>query len=190
MRREFILGVIALSLFVGCASKKVDTIGISGDGSSMASSGGGATGTQINRYENVDPYGQAGEYGSRDYTQNSGYGEINEGIQKIYFEVDQYLITPDKLPVVIHDAKILKEATRAGARVKIEGYCDATGSDEYNYALGLKRAKSAKDAIVVRGVNPKLISMVSMGESAPACTRDFSAECLAKNRRVEFKVVE
>jgi len=63
------------------------------------------------------------------------------------------------------------------------------GSDEYNYALGLKRAKSAKEALVSRGgINPSKIIIVSYGESSPLCTRDYSEECLSKNRRVEFKI--
>ena len=52
--------------------------------------------------------------------------------------------------------------------------------------MGLKRAKSAKEALVNRGVDASSITIVSMGESAPECT-GYSRECFAKNRRVEFK---
>ncbi|HHB94944.1 MAG TPA: peptidoglycan-associated lipoprotein, partial [Campylobacterales bacterium] len=85
--------------------------------------------------------------------------------------------------------RILSGVVKSGSRVKIEGHCDATGTDEYNYALGLRRAKSAKEALVDRGINSSSITMISMGESSPACTTDYSSACYAKNRRVEFKVI-
>ena len=72
--------------------------------------------------------------------------------------------------------------------MKIEGHCDATGSDEYNYALGLRRAKAAKDAMISNGINSNSISLVSMGESSPDCTSSSSADCYSKNRRAEFRV--
>jgi len=229
MRKKFVLTVVALSLFVGCASKKADTIDLSKSpksssvGSSRGSIGSSSTraSTRVNSYENVDPYGTRsirsssssssnsrysrdhnrngsssgsgindGTYGSLPYTQNSDYGNLNKGLKNVYFGVDKYAITPDKLPIIIKNAKLIKKATRTGARVQIEGHCDATGTDEYNYALGLRRAKSAKEAIILQGVKPSAISIVSLGESSPLCTSSYSAQCLAKNRRVEFKIVE
>ena len=199
MRSKFVVTVIALGLLVGCAPKKVDTIGVNGGGSTIgggsSSNGGGSIqgsgGSQIKNhaYENVDPYGRE-NHGNMEYNQNASYGSQSTGVQNIYFGVDQYLITAEKLPIIIHNANILKQATRSGSKVKIEGHCDASGTDEYNYALGLRRAKSAKDAIVVRGVDASSIKMVSMGESSPECTTDYSSDCFAKNRRVEFKIVE
>ncbi|MDU5325453.1 OmpA family protein, partial [Campylobacter ureolyticus] len=71
--------------------------------------------------------------------------------------------------------------------VKVEGNCDEWGTDEYNYALGLKRAKSVKDALVANGVRADRISVVSYGESNPVC-KDKSKSCDAQNRRDEFRV--
>ncbi len=69
--------------------------------------------------------------------------------------------------------------------LKIEGNCDEWGSDEYNFALGLKRAKSAKDALVEEGLDASKITTVSLGESNPKCTAK-TEECWQQNRRVEF----
>jgi peptidoglycan-associated lipoprotein len=152
-------------------------------------------------YNNVDPYGD-GNYGGATGTGNSyginggysdgskGYGSGNGGLQNVYFGVDQYVITSDKLSIISHDAALIRADIANGAKLKIEGHCDATGSDEYNYALGLRRAKAAKDAMVLNGINSNSITLVSMGESAPACTSSTSAECYAKNRRVEFKLFQ
>jgi len=185
MKKELMMTLLLVALFTGCASKKVDTLDIT-DGT--ATSQGMTEGTEVRGYQNVDPYGSE-NHGNVDYNQDMGYGEANGGVKNIYFAVDQYVITPEKLPTVINNANILQQAIKAGSRVKIEGHCDATGTDEYNYALGLRRAKAAKDAIVIRGVKPSAITIVSMGESAPACTSSYSEACFAKNRRVEFKIV-
>ena len=70
----------------------------------------------------------------------------------------------------------------------LEGNCDEWGSDEYNFALGLKRAEAVKKAIVAEGVDASRVSMVSFGESSPTCT-DKTKECWAQNRRVDFKLL-
>ena len=74
-------------------------------------------------------------------------------------------------------------ALSADTTVTVSGNTDEWGSDEYNYALGLKRANSVKDALVANGVNAN-IALVSLGESSPVCTEKTKA-CWAKNRRVE-----
>ena len=178
--------------------------GINGAGNSQIVTNGGTGWSDVgSEYNNVDPYG-TGNYGDGNYNSNSNnYGSNNSyanggrynqnnnyssngssnGMKNIYFDVDKYAITPDKLPIIIGNANILKKNHQ---RVRIEGHCDASGTDEYNYALGLKRAKSAKEALVNRGIDASRITIVSMGESAPECI-GYSRECFAKNRRVEFK---
>ena len=73
-------------------------------------------------------------------------------------------------------------------KIKLEGNCDEWGSDEYNYALGLKRAKATKDALVADGVDAKKIVMVSFGESNPVCTQRNTA-CWKMNRRVDYRLL-
>ena len=179
----------------GCAQKKLNTVDASsavpvGDGSAVYQNGTeGIEGTAV--YQNVDPYGSGnGQYGNGQYGVDEDVYANGSGLQKIYFGVDQYNITPDQLGTVSQDAKLLKSAISTGSKVKIEGHCDASGSDEYNYALGLRRAKAAKDALQSNGVNPHQMLLVSMGESSPECTTSSSADCYAKNRRVEFKVIQ
>ncbi len=188
----FVTTTIVTLIIVGCAQKRIETVDSSiGSTSSVPS---GTDGTEI--YQNVDPYGSSnGQYGNGQYGDGQ-YGAAEEpygdggGLQKIYFGLDQYNITPDQLGVVAQDARILKRAIATGAKVKIEGHCDARGTDEYNYALGLRRAKAAKDALQSNGVNPNKLILVSMGESSPECTTSTTEECYAKNRRVEFKVIQ
>ncbi len=179
-------------LMMGCAKKRVDTIDNSVTRATPIENGTDVyqqNGTEV--YQNVDPYGSGdGQYGTRGYSVDEESYANNGGLQKIYFGVDQYNITPDQLGIVAQDARILKNRLSLGSKVKIEGHCDATGTDEYNYALGLRRAKSAKDALQSNGLNPNQMLLVSMGESSPECTTSTSPECYAKNRRVEFKVIQ
>jgi peptidoglycan-associated lipoprotein len=188
MRKKLYSVTLVVSLLIlGCAKKTVDNLEVKGTkGISATSHNRGANSTIHNGYENVDMYGQNRNIR---YNEDDSYGAITSGIKKIYFGVDKYLITPDKLPIIINNAKILNRAIKEGAKVKIEGHCDATGTDEYNYALGLRRAKATEDALIAQGINPSAITIVSMGESSPECTTDYSSACFAKNRRVEFKII-
>lgn len=185
MTKRIVLATTMALLMSGCAQKTVST---EADGSGVAF--GAGDGTTI--YQNVDPHGN-GVYGTNGNA-NGAYGNsgayASGGVENIYFDVDQYNITPEKLAIVSNNANMLRNDVSQGAKLKLEGHCDATGTDEYNYALGLRRAKAAKDALVMKGINAGSISLVSMGESSPECTSSTSSECYAKNRRVEFKVVQ
>ncbi len=181
--RLFITAISCSLLLVGCAQKEVVKPKIT----KGLNSNSIKTDSNINaNRDNIDKYG--GD--NSGYSYDTNYDGVDNSIKNIYFGVDKYAITPDKLSIISNNAKILKKDVANGAKVKIEGNCDATGSDEYNYALGLRRAKSAKEALVSKGIKPSAITIVSFGESAPECTTDNSPECYAKNRRVEFKLLQ
>ena len=206
MKRKTVLVTVAMTLFmIGCAQKKVispnetgSTTGYNqGNGSTLITGNGANDGSGSSHgggssvYQNVDPYGEG--YGSNGnggdtYSDNGGYA--GGGLKSIYFNLDQYTITADKLPIVSGNVRLIKPRLSQGAKLKLEGHCDASGSDEYNYALGLRRAKSTKDALVMKGIPEKSIALVSMGESSPECASSGSEGCYSKNRRVEFKIVQ
>jgi len=108
-------------------------------------------------------------------------------LQTVTFDFDKFNIRTDMEDKITSNATIAKVGA-AVYNVKLEGNCDEWGSDEYNYALGLKRAKSAKDAMVAEGVDASRITMVSFGESNPTCTEQ-TKDCWSKNRRVDFKLL-
>lgn len=125
----------------------------------------------------------------------SGTADSNEQIlsalearfESIQFDFDKFGIRADMQNKLQTNATLSK--TDASAyNVKLEGNCDEWGSDEYNYALGLKRAKSTKDAMIAEGVDAARITMVSFGESNPTC-KEQTKECWAQNRRVDFKLL-
>jgi peptidoglycan-associated lipoprotein len=73
--------------------------------------------------------------------------------------------------------------------VRIEGNCDERGSDDYNMALGERRAKAAKDYLVNLGIASDRISTISYGEEKPA-DPGHDEEAWARNRRAEFVIVK
>ena len=105
----------------------------------------------------------------------------------VHFDFDKYNIRQDQLPIVEEVANILKDA-KGNFTVRIEGNCDEWGTDEYNYALGLKRAKTVKQALIDLGVDANKLTIISYGESNPVCT-EHTKECWAKNRRDNFTLL-
>lgn len=197
MKKRILISTMTLTLLmVGCAQKEINTMDIEGGENSTGSTTtqhgtlderGANINTGNYEFENVDPYNRESGGG---YTYNSTYGESAGGVKNIYFDVNQYIISSDKLPTIRNNTRALNGAVQSGSTIKIEGHCDASGTDEYNYALGLKRAKATKEAMVSGGIKASNITMVSMGESSPECSDGYGASCYAKNRRVEFKVIQ
>lgn len=113
---------------------------------------------------------------------------IEAKTESIYFDFDKFAIRDDMQGALGSDAALFTSSDVDDLTIKIEGNCDEWGTDEYNYALGLKRAKSVRDALVIKGVNESQMVMVSYGESNPVCM-EHAKECWEKNRRVDFKLL-
>lgn len=107
---------------------------------------------------------------------------ISDGI--IYFEYDRFDLTADSKNILTRKAAIMKEVPQL--RVTIEGHCDERGTEEYNLALGERRARAAYEYLVNLGVSPGQMETVSFGKLHPAVQGSGEA-AWAKNRRDEFK---
>lgn len=112
---------------------------------------------------------------------------LEKKLSSIYFDFDKFNIRSDMQSNLSTDASVVKTEA-SDLTVKLEGNCDEWGSDEYNFALGLKRATTVKSALISAGVAESSITMVSYGESNAVCT-DKTKECWSKNRRVDFKLL-
>ena len=106
-------------------------------------------------------------------------------LQDVYYEFDSINLRSDAEDTLRQNAEWMK--ANLSARVEIEGHCDDIGSDEYNLALGAKRAQIAKDFLVSQGVSADRLVTISYGKEAPACFEP-TEECRVKNRRARFVV--
>jgi peptidoglycan-associated lipoprotein len=106
-------------------------------------------------------------------------------LRDAFFDFDKYEIRPEDAKVLDSNASWLK--TNLNLLVLIEGHCDERGTNEYNLALGERRAKSAMNYLVSQGVQASRITIISYGEERPQCT-ERSDSCWAKNRRAHFLV--
>ncbi len=116
------------------------------------------------------------------YTGHDGISK--SGIKMVYFSTNRYDLEGDQVRRLMRDMPKIKRLTKRG-KIRIEGNCDERGTDEYNHALGLKRAKAVRSVLISNGIPSSKINIISYGESNPVCT-GHSAPCHAKNRRVEI----
>lgn len=110
-------------------------------------------------------------------------GRTGAGFAPVYFDYDEYRIRPDMIQKLEDNAKWMK--ANANSKIRIEGNCDDRGSNEYNLALGERRANSAREYLTNLGVSPDRIEILSYGEEKPLLTeQDEESRC--KNRRDDF----
>jgi peptidoglycan-associated lipoprotein len=107
----------------------------------------------------------------------------NPALVDIHFDFDKSAIRPGDAGILDRNAGWLRENPRLV--VLIEGHCDERGTDEYNIALGERRAQAARAYLVSRGIAANRLAIISYGEERPACTQQTEA-CWAQNRRGHF----
>ncbi|ABA90209.1 peptidoglycan-binding outer membrane lipoprotein Pal, OmpA family [Syntrophotalea carbinolica DSM 2380] len=105
-------------------------------------------------------------------------------LERIYFNFDRYDLSPEAQAILINNAEYLK--ANPDQKVRIEGYCDERGSDEYNLALGERRALAAQKYLESLGVAGDRLSVISYGEEMPLDPAQ-NEDAYAMNRRAEFK---
>jgi peptidoglycan-associated lipoprotein len=106
-------------------------------------------------------------------------------LQDVYYEFDSIQLRSDAEEILKQNAAWI--AANPTARVEIEGHCDDIGSDEYNLALGAKRAQIAKEFLLTQGISDDRLVTISYGKEAPACF-ERNEDCRIKNRRARFVV--
>jgi peptidoglycan-associated lipoprotein len=106
------------------------------------------------------------------------------GLQTIYFDFDKAVITPESQETLKKNRDYLM--SRPDFRVLIEGHCDERGTNEYNLALGERRAAATRRFLTDLGIDPNRMDVISYGEERPVDPAANEA-AWAKNRRAEFK---
>lgn len=146
--------------------------------------------------------GSAGSFDSNPFTSGSGSGSsssMDSGIQEsrlqsfqasadlkdIHFKFDQSDLDNNSKSILKANAKFLKK--NPGLHVEIQGHCDERGTNNYNIALGERRAHSTKKYLVSQGVDSRNVHVISYGEEKPFCFTS-NETCWHENRRAHFMV--
>jgi len=210
MRRDVTLaltiaGLLCLLLLGGCGKKEVTPYGGAAagaknmpegkaitypppEGASLAGESGPTEETldaAAPQGEQLDRFSLDGGLANASDEYKLAHGRSSEGLKPIYFDFDQAVIRDDQIPNLEHNAEYMK--AHPEARLVVEGNCDERGTNEYNLALGERRAINARNYLVELGVAPERIRTVSYGEERPLFLgSDESA--WAGNRRADFVV--
>ena len=115
-------------------------------------------------------------------------GEVFEStlLKDIHFDFDKYAIRPGDAEILKASAAVLKKYP--SVKIQIEGHCDERGTNEYNLALGERRANSTKDYLLSLGISKDRLSAISYGEERPL-DPGHNEEAWAKNRRAHFVIL-
>jgi len=104
----------------------------------------------------------------------------------IFFDYDKSDLRDDARATL--EAKVPVLTANPSVRIRIAGHTDEAGSDEYNLALGQRRAAAARRYLESRGIDASRIDIVSFGEERPRSTAG-TPEAFAQNRRDEFEII-
>jgi peptidoglycan-associated lipoprotein len=147
------------------------------DGGSNADIGNGSSG-------GFDA-GSSARSGSQD-SRLKFYHAIAE-LKDIHFNFDQYDLDSNTKKILEQNATYLK--SHPDMRVEIQGHCDERGTNNYNIALGERRAHSTKKYLMAQGVDSNRMNVISYGEEKPFCS-DSNENCWYQNRRAHFMVAK
>jgi peptidoglycan-associated lipoprotein len=191
-------GSQALAGATGSVNSGPGALGGSGDqdfgSGGQGNIGNGSTGSfSANPFASNDGNGSGGS--------GSGSGGMGSGIQEsrlqaykassdlkdIHFKFDQYDLDDNSRTVLQRNAEFLK--SNPNLHVEVQGHCDERGTNNYNIALGERRAHSTKKYLVSQGVNARNVHVISYGEEKPFCFGSGES-CWQENRRAHFMVSE
>lgn len=171
-RTTALLFVAVALAIAGCSSKKPQP----GEGAGANQNGNGLGEGNL---------GANGGSSLHKFEHGGSLGGGNGPLADVHFGYNDYTITTQDGEVLKSNAKWLQD--NPSARVQIEGHCDERGSEEYNIALGARRAQAAKDYLQTLGIPPDRMSTISYGKELPLCN-DHDEDCWAQNRRDHFVV--
>jgi peptidoglycan-associated lipoprotein len=115
-------------------------------------------------------------------------GEVFESrlLKDVHFDFDKYDIRPGDAEILKDNAALLSKYPQV--KIQVEGHCDERGTNEYNLALGERRANAAKRYLLSLGISSDRLSSISYGEEKPLDT-GHNEEAWSKNRRGHFVIL-
>jgi len=170
---------------VGESARSGDFVpgGPNGAGSDSAPGGGSARRSQSEPFLGNDS--DSGGFGSGMNQARTLPFKDTGALQDIHFKFDRDDLDDESRATLRRNASYLK--ANSSAVVEVQGHCDERGTNNYNVALGERRAHSTKMYLVSQGVSARRIHTISYGEERPFCF-DSNAACWQKNRRAHFRL--
>ena len=174
LRQSGLLAAILALALAGCSSTKpsgANEAALNSNPGGLGQEGvGGAGGSSLAQF-------QKGQLGSGEQ------GPLSD----IHFDYNDYAVRQQDSQILHDNADWLQK--NPNRHVQIEGHCDERGSEEYNIALGAKRAQAAKEYLETLGIASDRMSTISYGKELPLCT-EHTEDCWAQNRRDHFALTE
>jgi peptidoglycan-associated lipoprotein len=172
--------ILSFTLFVGCPKESRETVELPPDATGTA-----VRGDAIVEQPTTRSWDARGPVESRPST--GEIPKVSEGaFETIYFDFDKYNLRPDAIEAIQRNMQAMKQ--NDSIKILIEGHCDERGTNEYNMALGMRRANTCKSYFIANGIDSSRISIISYGEERPV-DPNHSESAWTKNRRAEFLVV-
>lgn len=207
----FVIGTIYMGIVSGCSVKNVDQKELSSDKSSSLEKSieppedltrfsnpeeqslleetlldDGSVQKKLKQEPNSkkqsNPFLDAGNLAQKNVMANLSAGET---LNSVFFDYDKYSLSKAAQKVLIKNADWLKKDP--SLKIQLEGYCDERGTNNYNLALGNKRAHKVKRELEVLGIDKDRMLTVSYGEEKPFCS-ERTESCWSQNRRVQFLI--
>ena len=180
--------LLGLVFAAGCATGMVDGSASSPQSEASRSANGSAQ-SAIGSGE-VSPSARARsleafQRGQEIPSSSSSLGQSSP-LKDVYFEFDRFALRPEARETLQGNAKWLK--SNPGQRAEIEGHADERGTNEYNLALGARRAQAVKDYLATLGIAADRLSTISYGEELPVCKTNSEA-CWQRNRRAHLVII-
>lgn len=142
--------------------------------------------------QTITPPETSSSTGAEKTTGGEGLPEVDQdkllwspatGLQKVYFDYNSFALRPDAIKTLTENAEKIKQVPNV--MIQIEGHCDERGTQEYNLALGEKRALAVRDYVIKLGISGDRMVTISYGKERPVAEgHDESA--WKQNRRCEF----
>ncbi len=176
-RSVLFLSLLAASLLVlpSCAAKKPKTA------AAPPGTAAAPPATSVAPPPSAQPPSVAADVLSEDIATLNRKGYLKDA----FFDYDQAELRPDAREALSADAQWLKKYP--SAKIMIEGHCDERGTEEYNLALGDRRANAAREYLASLGVPATRIASVSYGKERPFCAQETES-CWQENRRGHFVI--
>jgi len=168
--KGFFLSIVLIAIiFTGC-NRKVETAAVKSEAPAAAASE--SSGAQV-----IPPIQ------SQSQVPRQVALETPIQFQDAYFDFNKFLIRKDEKEALLKDVKLLKD--HPDMKIKIEGHCDERGTEEYNLALGNRRAEAVRRYLISLGVESSRVATISYGKDKPFCA-EHKETCYQENRRGHF----